>query len=402
MLLWAPDHRHRILALISAATRIVIGTGNLGTGDVVKAIGARAKAGVPVAITTGCGGGTTHQYEVTRLREECGAQVRVVDDRSGGLFHAKVYAFSLPEGDRALVGSANLSGAGFGQNREVMVEVELQSGELNEIASRLAGAGPELADLSQLPWLRPPGPGPKSDPKERIGLGAVLEMNWSSFVDAVWTMHRWWRKRARPRLNVMNGTPGWVDTLQRLEVLATTPIAEMSITDRRTLVGCRNVGDGRTDVAFLGGFDRTPARHYLLKAESPEHTAVAAQIDCVRATVGAVGSRLSPNKARTAFRALVDIHGVATAVASRLLLAVRPDIFVPVNDGNRAMLRQETGLSFPKTTKQTTKQVSDYVALLKRVQAAPWYDSPPPTDHAELVIWRARAALLDIFVYQSE
>lgn len=398
MLIWTPDHAHRLTTLIGAATRIIIGTGNLGTGAVVQAIGARAKAGVPVSITTGCGGGTTRRHAVTWLRDDCGATVRVVDDRSGGLFHAKVYAFALPDGDRALVGSANLSGAGFGQNREVMVEVALAPGELEALAGRLSSAGPELTDLNLLPEMRATAVVLPETPARRVGLASVLTMDWPQYVLAIRQMDRWWARRG---LNVLHGTPGWVDTLERVETRAAGPLRALSLEGRRTLVGFRGGDTTGPNVAFFGDFGGTPAKSFVYSPDHPDHAAAVDRIDTVRASVGSIGDALLLGQARTAFESLVGIHGIASGVASRLLFSVRPDIFVPVNDGNRVLLRRATGLRLRQQARRPV-QVAEYASLLERIQAAPWFSAPPPSDGDELIIWRARAALLDIFVYQSE
>ncbi len=84
--------------------------------------------------------------------------------------------------------------------------------------------------------------------------------------------------------------------------------------------------------------------------------------------------------------------GVAiTGTATRLLVAKRPDVFVPVTGANRDGIREVFGSS--------PASASGYLALLRQIWSFAWYKEPEPNDHRG--VWRARAALVDAFVFAA-
>lgn len=391
MLLWLPENTDQILAELREARRAVVATGILGGGPALDVLVALA-AGVPVLVVTGCGGGLTRRDAVERLRN-AGAEVRVVDDRTGGLFHAKVYA--VEKNDRAVtfVGSANLSSGGFAENREAMQRAEGPIAEIDALEARLRVVGPLLLDLDDLPTApRVVGHFPPKL-KKPIPLSAVLTLDWDDYVNAVLGMDGWWKAQGH---DIFGEGVGWIRTLTALQDNTRAPLASLPLDARQILVGKRP-GD---DVAYFGDFNATPKRQVILKPTEPEHVASAAIIDAARAAVGQVGDPISLKQAGAAFDSLIGLSGVWLGVASRLLLSVRPDVFVSVNEGSREQLRAETGLILPVQAPGSRKCPA-YSDLLGRVMAAPWWDVPCPSDPDGATIWRARAALLDVFVYKT-
>lgn len=392
MILWHPEHRARLLACIREADRIIIATGILGGGPIVDALAAVAGS-VSVLVVTGCGGGLTRRDAVERLRE-AGGEVRVVDDRTGGLFHAKVYAVAAGGAATAIVGSANLSAGGFGANDEAMAEVTLTTADLEALEARLRKAGPLLHDLADLPTPPRSSGRMKSPPRGRIPLGEVLGMSWSDYLDAVLHMDAWWKSRPQP-LDVFAEGVGWLPTIDALQAIPRKPLAALPELARRILVGKR----AEEDVAYFGDFNATPVRDTVLHPTKPDNIHDATVIDAIRARVGSVGDPLSLDDAVAAFDELTAIKGVWLGVAGRLLLSVRPDVFVSVNEGSRSLLVSETGLRLPKQA-PPKRRCADYCALLARVQEAPWYAAPKPSDGEGEAVWKARAALIDVFVYE--
>ncbi len=390
-MLWYPDHRDRLLGLLREADQVVIATAILGGGPVLDALIGIAGS-VPVLVATGCGGGLTRRESIESLRD-AGAEVLVIDDRTGGLFHPKVYAMKTGLGCVALVGSANLSAGGFGENREAMVETAIGATDLSGLEARLRAEGPLLENLDDLPT--PPRSTGHFKPtrKDRVALSDVLGMSWDDYVVAVTEMDGWWKARD---LDVFGHSVGWLPTVDALQAHTRKPLAALPVRSRRILVGKR-AGE---DVAYFGDFNPTPARDVILNPDKPGNTPAVKAIDTARASVGKVGDPLDIDTAIEQFHRLTAISGVWLGVAGRLLLSVRPDVFVSVNEGSRALLVSETGLTLPRQAGRRDRTCPGYRDLLARIQEAPWYTATRPSDPTGDAIWRARAALIDIFVYE--
>lgn len=102
-----------------------------------------------------------------------------------------------------------------------------------------------------------------------------------------------------------------------------------------------------------------------------------------------------------AFERIASFSGFGFASASRLLGAVRPDVFVILNnasiEGMNTLLAQD---SFPNN-QVTPTNLGRYARLLELVRRAPWWGSPRPRG-PDAFIWEGRALLLDTFVYDDD
>lgn len=389
MLLWFPDDADQLVNALRGARRVVVGTAILGGGPATSVIQALASKGVPVVVVTGCGGGLTFRESVERL-ERAGAVVLVVDDRDGALFHPKVVAVvSADEQVTLFVGSANLTGGGFRRNTEAVFQTTATVADVDAIEARLRSAG-RLIPMADLP-LRPKPPPFKKDPK-RASLGDLLLLDWPGFVDAVDAVAASWNKRGWNVFDAGAGV-GWMDTLDDLLDLAGTDVAALSQDQRDVLVGMR----GDKDVAYFGDFAHTPAKQFV--RDPGAYAAQSAAIDAARRAVGRIGDPITLAAAQDAFDSLTKVKWVSAGVASRLLLSVRPDVFVSVNRGSKHLLNEQVGLTFPDEDKSKIRK--HYGRLLEMVMGAPWWSAPRPRDLHGRVIWDARAALLDIFLYSK-
>lgn len=391
-MLWSPTHRDAVIEALETALEIRVAVGNTSGGPVLECLSARARSGVPVLVVTGCGGGSTRREAVERLRAS-GAKALVVDDLSGGRFHAKVYAYRAPDGSvRAFVGSANLSAAAFGANDELLVAVPLQESQWYELGERLHEAGP-LLDLKDLP-LPPDTTAPPRRRADPIAVEDVLQMDWPEYVQALRDMDAWWGQQG---MRVFGESRGWAYTIERLRWFTAGPIQRLSPLERRILVGKAAVGD----VAYFGDFMGTPAKAAVLSPEKPEWQHACKLIDTARDTMAHAGAPVAPDVAVATMETLFAVPGIWLGVASRLLLSVRPDVFVAVNRGSRARLESAFSLKLP-TQKPPSRRCGDYTRLLERVHQAPWYTAPRPSDPLGQTVWDARAAFLDVFVYDPE
>lgn len=87
----------------------------------------------------------------------------------------------------------------------------------------------------------------------------------------------------------------------------------------------------------------------------------------------------------------LGIPGVALGCWTRLLIAKRPDVFLPINKGSRTKMRESLG--------PVPAKVSSYFNLLRRIQASPWWRAEPPRSVKQRDVWERRVALLDAVFY---
>ena len=87
-------------------------------------------------------------------------------------------------------------------------------------------------------------------------------------------------------------------------------------------------------------------------------------------------------------------HKGGVATASRLLAMKRPDVFVGLNDANRAGISQAFG------TAPTTLKLNNYwERVIIPMQNSPWWLRPRPRAALTGRIWDNRAALIDSIYY---
>ncbi len=92
-------------------------------------------------------------------------------------------------------------------------------------------------------------------------------------------------------------------------------------------------------------------------------------------------------------KGMTSLNGISIGVASRLLVAKRPDVFVSVNNGSRTQLIRAYGKNI------TT--VDHYLEFLQSVWAMEWFRSARPDAADQQFMWDHRAALLDAVLYEA-
>ncbi len=90
---------------------------------------------------------------------------------------------------------------------------------------------------------------------------------------------------------------------------------------------------------------------------------------------------------------MTSIDGIKIGVASRLLVAKRPDVFVSVNNGSRTQLIRVYG--------KNIRTVDHYLEFLQSVWAMEWFRSARPDTPDQQFMWDHRAALLDAVLYEA-
>lgn len=97
---------------------------------------------------------------------------------------------------------------------------------------------------------------------------------------------------------------------------------------------------------------------------------------------------------RILLEALTKPRGVGLGVASRLLAAKRPDLFVSINRGSEPKLSEAR-------SGRRVRSIPQYLTLLDEIWSTDWHRSKRPTDLEEGAVWRRRAALLDAALYET-
>jgi hypothetical protein len=91
------------------------------------------------------------------------------------------------------------------------------------------------------------------------------------------------------------------------------------------------------------------------------------------------------------------LPGFGGGIATRLIALARPENAVSVNNGSAPGLAKLLGWRQNPLTLATAQ---NYPRLLGWLSEQPWHNSPEPTEAELQRVWKIRAALIDVFVYE--
>jgi hypothetical protein len=386
---WTPDHVERLLELAEAADRIVIGTAYLSANPLVNVLLRRART-VPVIVVAGLSAGTDRV--VAEALSAAGAEVLLAPAQpGGGRVHAKIYGFVRGDAGTLVVGSGNLTGATYfpGGNVEVFMEEPVAAATIIGIEHRLRSLG-TVHDLGELPDTDAPATGGAAAPGVPPGL---LQMSWAQFVAAMSAQNAAWKCHWG---DTFGEGSSWFDTLSRLRTVARGPIAELSLEQRKVLAGAQLRA---VNPAFFGNLSAAgTVNGHLIRADT---RSILSELDAARRSMGEIGEPLPIPDAMRAFERIANLSGFGFASASRLLGAVRPDIFVILNNASIQGLNTLLAYDPFPNNQVTPANLARYARLLGLVRGAPWWGSPRPHG-PDAFIWEGRALLLDAFVYDDD
>ena len=99
---------------------------------------------------------------------------------------------------------------------------------------------------------------------------------------------------------------------------------------------------------------------------------------------------------------LTELKGCGIAFASRLGAILRPDLLVPVNNANSQRFSDWTGIAKSRLT-DGHHHCRGYRELMDIIWQCTWFADEPREflDDRERRCWRARCALLDLFMYDE-
>lgn len=318
-----------------------------------------------------------------------------------GCFHPKIFYFESGTRAETIVGSANFTKGGLGQNLEASVHAKGDSGDpffeqvrnqLNRYKHLHLRITQPLADNYRRQFEaakstpRPRNPVLPSEGKKWARFNSLLSiMPWSEFV-----------KRARR---------DYLDFKKRMELVReiqqmfskTASFANLSVAETKGIAGV--LGHVEAEGAGLDGlewgwFGSMGGAGTFAELIGLGDQKLATALDGIPKR-GDVTKAHFDSYAAAFTAAFSDSSRTARlAPATRLLAMKRPDFFVCVNGGNKAGLA--TALSFAPTT---IKLENYWERIIEPIQQAPWYNAPRPIGE-ETELWDARVAMLDAIYYQ--
>lgn len=328
------------------------------------------------------------------------ATARVIPP-TGDLFHPKVYLFKTGASVKAVVGSHNLTDAAMNRNVEASMLIDGSYGDqalcdLRDFINR-AWKDARIIDHAFLERYRSQYKA-RAQARESMttfeevrlprtkGTGrAPHEMSWADFVQQIESCQE-------PPL------PEWLAVLDGIQQIFARhrDLAAMSDDERRLVAGTagRNQAlvDG-VDYQLFGSMGGSGTfRGLILNAPG----GVSRALDAIpfSGTVSQAEYDRFVSDFRGAFAQAKAVRTGGLATATRLLAMKRPDMFVCVNAANKEDLCAHFGVHATSTT------LNNYwERIIQPMRQTVWWKTTEPSDRREAMIWRGRAALLDVIYY---
>ncbi len=318
-------------------------------------------------------------------------RLRIVHQKSG-TFHPKVMLGRRGQQSRALVGSANVTVGAYTVNTElcVLLEGAMSDRQMREIEAFIKDRWEEGSPLD-LKWLAKYEASFKRARSQRGKIKipplstcaprlTALNMTWTEYVELINAQED---RLARIGFAVRpaDGRRSYFEELDDAAKLfrAKGGFAHLSKASCNFLMG---KGDSSGLLGSMGGAGA--AMH--IAQNSP---AKLAEIDKLPST-GAVAL----TDVEILLRALTKPKGVGLGVATRLMAAKRPDLFVSINRGSEPKLAKARNGGRVRSIKQ-------YLAFLRELWSTDWHRARRPAAPEERAIWNRRAALMDAALYET-
>ena len=396
----------RFAKLVNQAERIDVAVAWVRPCEAVNVL---AQSSAKIRIVVGISKYFTEPSTLKRLVELENVELRIVPNKPARIFHPKYFCFY---GENAIcwVGSANLTGGGFGGNVELVHEFELKRGGDRTWFECL------WESLEQDPWqaireyeeryTQQKRNSRQEPPQGAIKLPSLANIQtWDQFVRGLKAYDAYCRQK-KCQFDVLGETHSWLHTIRTGHNIASLKDwANLTLRECRILRGITVQDDGEGNWEVLGGvrgggnYVFNPARMPTVK---PIRLEIQKQIDQVLQAD-------SNNIIEVAVEAMETIRqlkhlenadrGIGHAAATRWLALARPDCLVSVNEASERGLGEASG--FPQNSAKLAKVYAD---LLTWIHNRPWFkefDGQSPVSSLEWEIWNCRAALVDVFVYRA-
>ena len=398
----------RFNELLTTAHSVDIATAWATPGRHLQALRAAVKSRrVKVRAIVGISGNATHPDALKALSAITASDLRIVP-KGDRLFHPKLYLFELRAGgmveQRAWIGSANFTRAGFGgysaANEEVVLEVgpgeraDALTDWFRERWDRCPVAPSVLQEIRRYEedWNR----NPPNRQVRRMTSGAVTRRR--DLLDDAHrplTLEGFRRalKECEEKLRVEGWGWGVLDPQgrsymraiheRRKLLMGTTSWSQLDADSEKQLKGSHR----RKDLKWWGLMGHMGRGNWPAVCRNERR--IRGILDAVRQAPGDE----FPDIAVDAMRELKDIDNVGHGTATLVLALARPDRLLSLNRAS------QNGLgALASKSPSTLGNPENYRELLAWLYEQPWYVDGPPPDGDLGVVWRFRAALVDSFV----
>lgn len=318
-----------------------------------------------------------------------------------GCFHPKIFYFQSGPNAEAIVGSANFTNGGLGNNLEASVHVKGEAADafFDQVRAQLRSyahlrlpiTGPLAATYRRQAKAAEKAPRPKNPvlPGEAKDWARVTSplatMPWKDFVKlARQDLHHDFRKRMK-----------LVREIQQMFAKAAS-FSNLSVAEWKGIAGV--LGAVEAEAAGLDSFDW--AWFGSMGGAGTFAELIGQQNAAIGSALDAIPKR--GDVTQDAFDAYVEAFTAAFAGASRtarlgpatrLLAMKRPDFFVCMNAGNTPGLAK--ALAFAPTTLSLDNY---WNRVIEPIHQAPWFNADRPAGR-DMELWDARVAMLDAIYY---
>ena len=327
--------------------------------------------------------------------------LKVVAD-TAGVYHPKTVLGVRKGRAKAIIGSSNFTGGGFGGNTElnVMLEGPAGKGPLRSVATFINdqwhGARAFVPDED---WLaeyeqtykrrpRPPRTPKRKTPGKKLlppKVAADLDIGWLDYYkyvadqDGRVLANNEWRIRVfdHPDGSYLQAVDAFRAAFKKYPRFREIPVAQ-----RRMVSGW---GDDR----ISGHFGNMKGAGVFKNIVLERPALLGRYLDAIP-----LQGPVARQRAEKYFNGMVGLKGVNLGAATRLLTCKRPDLFLSVNDANKKTLKKIFG--------KAPSSISSYLDLVERLQSLPWFRSKKPKGRGrdEQRVWAARVGLLDAILYE--
>ena len=395
----------RFAELASQAERIDVAVAWARPCDAIRAL---AASGADIRAVVGISENFTNPSTLRHLTEF--AALRIVPNKPPRIFHPKYYCFHS-ERTICWVGSANLTGGGFGGNVELVHEFDVECEKDRnwfECLWETLDPNPMPAILEYEESYKPP----KRTPRPQYGAGADPELpsladieTWNDFVEGLRAYDTYYRHHEY-NFDVLGEPYSWLHTINTgHEIVLLNDWANLTQRECRILRGF-TAQDDDEGIWELLGWVRGGGAYVFNPANMPEVEPIRMQIQEQIIQVLQAG----PNEivavatdAMMTIRQLQHVEnayrGIGHAAATRWLTLARPDCMVSVNNASASGLGEASGL--PRNSDGLANVYADLMAWLHDRRWFNQFNGRQPDDPEERDIWNRRAALVDVFVYDA-
>lgn len=365
---------------------------------------------VPLRIAVGISKDWTDPTTLKRLVQQKNVQLRVVpDNHQHGIFHPKYYCF---RGATTVhwVGSANLTGGGFGGNEELVHEFASTSNEYEEwfenLWNRLKPDPTTDVEEYDRDWKPPRKDQPRirrhSTKQSFPDLNQVV--TWSDYVNGIKKYQK--KYFGNYEFDVLGDSHSWVHTIASgNQVIRMQDWQQLKLRECHILRGQEITGQEDGAWALLGWVRAAGARVFNPDFASQNHQLRLRIKKLVDGVVAAKPSEL-PSVASDALSEIwhmkakgIARQGIGPAAASRWIALARPDYLISINNASAEGLGEAANLP-----RETSRLACQYEALLRWLHNRSWFNEASESsliDPTEREIWNRRAALVDVFVYRK-